>query len=399
MPAIMIQEYASVQFLSCKQPLMEKFILIIDDNLENLKLLGNLLKDQGYKIAVAKDGISAFKILAYSKPLIILLDVMMPDMDGYEVCKLLKENQDTADIPVIFLTAKNESKDIVHGFKMGGADYVTKPFNSDELIARLNHQIELINAKSIIEKQAEELSRLNKTKDRIFSIISHDMRTPIASILMMIQTMNSVEGAKRLEFWQKAIKHIELSASETHLLLENLLNWSLDQMQVIRVTPVYFNLIELINSVIKLIDSQLYIKNIEVSLNTTDETIIYADEEMIKTIIRNILNNAVKFSFAESKILIEVKKYSSFASVSIKDYGTGMSSEMIEKILDKNSYHSTIGTKGEKGTGLGIKICQSLIKINNGNLDIESALNKGTKVTITLPDRKINDLPPTSKLL
>jgi len=118
-------------------------ILVVDDNQENLKVISSFLKEKQYRIALATDGISALKILENNKIDLILLDIMMPGMDGFEVCRILKDKQETKDIPVLFLTARTETDDIVKGFQVGGVDYITKPFKKEELYARVNNHVQL----------------------------------------------------------------------------------------------------------------------------------------------------------------------------------------------------------------------------------------------------------------
>lgn len=159
---------------------MDNIILIVDDNLENLKVLGGLLKENAYRIAVAKSGVEAIQMLENMKPTLILLDVMMPVMDGFETCKKIKSTTNN-DIPIIFLTAKTEPADIVKGFEMGGVDYVTKPFNFTELLARVKTHIELHIAKETIQSQAVQLklysdfleTRLSTNKREIVKLKEH----------------------------------------------------------------------------------------------------------------------------------------------------------------------------------------------------------------------------------
>lgn len=146
-------------------------ILIVDDNQENLKVISNFLKKKGYKIALALNGKSAFKVLDNNKIDLILLDIMMPGMDGFEVCKILKEKPGTKEIPIIFLTAKTDTEDIVKGFKIGGADYITKPFNKEELFARVNNHIQLKRIKDLLKEQV----RKNKKSRDSFMKILYDL--------------------------------------------------------------------------------------------------------------------------------------------------------------------------------------------------------------------------------
>ncbi|MEQ8189134.1 MAG: response regulator, partial [Candidatus Eremiobacterota bacterium] len=162
-------------------------VLIVDDVPKNIQLLGNILNNEGYDIIIAENGKEALERISDVLPDIILLDIMMPEMDGYETCKILKENDRTRDIPVIFLTAKTEMEDIVKGFNAGSVDYITKPFNSTELMARVKTHITL---KKLFDKEKEyvkELKELNKLKNKFLGIAAHDIRSPVATMQMNIE--------------------------------------------------------------------------------------------------------------------------------------------------------------------------------------------------------------------
>ena len=166
-------------------------ILIVDDVDANVLLLKLLISKAGYKTMTAFNGRDALDAVEKQKPDLILLDIMMPIMDGHEVAKKLKEKPEYADIPIIFLSALNSTEDIIQGFRFGAADYVSKPFNKDELLTRINHQISLIEAKRIITRQTEELRRTILGRDKLYSVIAHDLRAPIASIRMVMEVLIS----------------------------------------------------------------------------------------------------------------------------------------------------------------------------------------------------------------
>ena len=155
---------------------MENIILIVDDNTENLKVLGNVLKEKGYKIAIAKSGLDAIQLLGNIKPSLILLDVMMPEMDGYETSRNIKKTSGFENIPIIFLTAKTNTEDIIHGFEAGGVDYVTKPFNSTELLARVKNHLELHEARETIKLQADQLKLYSEFLEVRLSSHKHEVQ-------------------------------------------------------------------------------------------------------------------------------------------------------------------------------------------------------------------------------
>jgi len=156
-----------------KRPL----VLVVEDIPKNMEVVCNILRKEGYRLAMAGNGLQGLEMVPNVKPDLILLDIMMPEMDGFEVCKRLKENPETKDIPIIFLTAIVETVDIVKGFEMGAVDYVTKPFKGAELTSRVRTHLELKFAR-------ESLQELNATKDKFFSIIAHDLKDPLSYLLL-----------------------------------------------------------------------------------------------------------------------------------------------------------------------------------------------------------------------
>ena len=155
-------------------------ILIVDDVDANVLLLRLLISKAGYKTMTALNGRDALETVKKHKPDLILLDIMMPVMDGHEVARKLKETPEYSDIPIIFLSALNSTEDVVQGFKFGAADYISKPFNKDELLTRINHQISLIEAQRIIQRQTEELRKTIIGRDKLHSAIAHDLRGRIS---------------------------------------------------------------------------------------------------------------------------------------------------------------------------------------------------------------------------
>ncbi|MEG2151594.1 MAG: response regulator, partial [Bacteroidaceae bacterium] len=160
-------------------------ILIVDDVISNVLLLKVLLTNEHFCIATASNGHEALEQVGKEQPDLILLDVMMPDMNGFEVAKELKTNPETEEIPIIFLTALNGTSDIVKGFQVGGNDFISKPFNKEELIIRVSHQISLVAAKRIILRQTEELQHTIMGRDKLYSVIAHDLRSPMGSMKMV----------------------------------------------------------------------------------------------------------------------------------------------------------------------------------------------------------------------
>jgi two-component system sensor histidine kinase/response regulator len=189
-------------------------ILIVDDTPANLLLLGQILKDNGYKVRPVPSGSMALQVAEKEKPDLILLDIMMPEMDGFEVCSRLKKNEDLKDVPIIFISALNNTNDIVKAFKSGGADYINKPFQAEEVIARVTTHLK-------IYQQRKELQEINATKDKFFSIIAHDLRGPLSGFMSLTEMM--ADESFNLTSDEKKELTVDLSHSARNIynLLEN----------------------------------------------------------------------------------------------------------------------------------------------------------------------------------
>ena len=361
-------------------------ILIVDDNKQNLQILGNILHMKGYQIAMAKDGPGALKIVGSTKPDLILLDIMMPGMDGYEVCEKLKTNAETKNIPVIFLTAKTETEDIVNGFVKGGVDYITKPFQKEELLVRINTHIQLKHSQDIIKKQAEELKEMNEAKDHMFSIIGHDLRGPLSYMKSIVDILAQQDHDLDEETLQQNISSLKQNTDQTFNLLENLLYWSRTQRGIMISEPEDFELQDIIEETLPLVQGSAASKNISIQSQKTINLEVYADPNMVKTILRNLLANAIKFTHSGGNITINAEeKEDAMIAISVTDNGVGMSEDEKNKIFQSNQFFTKYGTNNEKGSGLGLALCKDFAGKNKGDIYVNSQEGKGSTFTFTLP--------------
>lgn len=366
-------------------------ILIVDDNKNNLQVLGSILHTEGYKLALAKNGKEAIRQAELINPDIILLDVMMPEMDGYETCMHLKKNASTKEIPIIFLTAKTETEDIVRGFQVGGVDYITKPFRKEELLARMQNHLALRAATKEIARQATKLRELNNTKDQMFAIISHDLRSPLSGLKNMLDLLTDKSTPTDQEFKESAIEIMKTTTDHTVNLLENLLLWARSQRGELEVTPITLEIQKIIDNNIQLASNAINQKQLQVQNLTEDFHLANADLNLTQTIIRNLLNNAVKFTPKQGLIKFSATASGDFLNILITDTGVGISSENMKKLFKMDTNFTTYGTNNEKGSGLGLKLCKSFAEKQQGKLEVKSTEGKGTTFIVTLPKYKYHD--------
>ena len=363
-------------------------ILIVDDVVSNVLLLKILLTNEKFQVCTANNGKACIEVTKRDKPDLILLDVMMPEMNGFDTAVVLKQDPETKDIPIIFLTALNSPSDLVHGFQVGGNDFLTKPFNKEELLMRVMHQIQLVEAKRIIVRQNEELRRTINNRDKMYSVIAHDLRSPMASIRMVLNlAVNVVSresvGDEIFELLDKANRESE----ETHDLLDNLLKWTKSQTGRLNVVYQDVELDDVVPGVVDIFRMIAEMKKIDLKyVPAQEKLVVHADNDMIKTVIRNFLSNAIKFTPEGKSIEVFYKHEGDFARISVCDHGVGIAADRVDSIFHKGE--TTYGTGGEEGSGLGLQLCQDFARKNGGDAYVESVEGEGSIFSFTIPLKK-----------
>lgn len=364
-------------------------ILIVDDVMSNVLLLKVLLTNEKFAIATASNGRQALEQVEKENPDLVLLDVMIPDMSGFEVAQHLKSNPNTADIPIIFLTALNSTADIVKGFQVGANDFISKPFNKEELIIRVTHQISLVAAKRLILSKTEELQRTIAGRDKLYSVIAHDLRSPMGSIKMVLNMLilnlpSEKIGAEMYELLTMANQTTE----DVFSLLDNLLKWTKSQIGKLNVVYQDVDLVEVTDGVIEIFSMVASLKKIRIHEMKPEKMMVNADIDMLKTVVRNLLSNAIKFSKENSEVLVKMEEVDGMAVVSVQDYGCGISEEGQKKLLHTDTHFSTFGTNNEEGSGLGLLLCKDFVVKNGGKLWFTSKEGEGSIFSFSIPVKK-----------
>jgi len=355
-------------------------ILIVDDIPDNLRVLGGILKVEGYKIRPVLNGELALQVAEKEKPDLILLDIMMPGLDGYEVCRRLKENSGLKDIPVIFISALSDTNDLVKAFESGGVDYITKPFQAAEVSVRVATHLKIC-------RQNADLRQLNATKDKFFSIIAHDLRGPIGNMLS-ISEMISEKGQVDEDTLYMFLEMQKELSKDTIQLLENLLIWARSNTNKIEFEPVLLDLNLLIKESIEGANIQALNKNILISDATDTKYEVFADENMIRLVLRNLLSNAIKFTPKDGQISITANSGSDQSIlISVKDTGIGIPAEMLEKLFSIDSGNKRYGTDGESSSGLGLVLCKEFVDKHRGSISVKSVEGKGSEFSFSIPEK------------
>jgi len=500
-------------------------ILIVDDKVENLVSLETLLADLNTEFVRALSGNEALEKTLEHEFALALIDVQMPEMDGFETVRLMRQVKKTKYLPVIFVSAiYSDDYYKIKGIESGAVDFIAKPIVPEILIGKVrvfldlytqkkeledeinlrnriekeliesekkyhslfdgvptglyrttkdgrflavntalakilgyNNKAKVVkekvakfyinederikwskdiekngvirnfetqlrrldgkeiwiqdNARAVVDpegkllyyegsildetqkKEAEEalkkseaeLRKANDAKDKLFSIVSHDLRGPVGNLNHFLGELVDNPDLFSKEEAEEILKLFRISASSTFNLLENLLSWAKSQVGEIKYEPEEIDINEIIFENVSLLENNAKLKDIKLTSDIPKELNVKVDKNMISTVIRNLISNAVKFTNEGGKINVTVLENGKAVEVSIEDSGIGMDEKTLKKLFDPYAEHSTTGTKGEKGTGLGLNLCKDFVERNKGKIWVESQVGKGSKFMFTLP--------------
>jgi signal transduction histidine kinase len=366
-------------------PPEETVILVVDDLPQNLQVVGAMLRAAGYQVVPATSGEQALRFARNPSPDLVLLDVMMPDMEGFEVCRRLKAAPETAAIPVIFLTAAVETGRIVQGFGAGAVDYVTKPFNSAELLARVRTHLELKHSRETLERAARQLRSLDNEKNEFLGIVAHDLKNPICSFIGIAQYVLAKPGIERAELKELA-EDILLECGRLLQLVQNLLDVNALEQGQLKVQLESCDLAELARTVVSKYQDKAAAKQQTLASDSdAPPSRVWADRGLTSQILDNLVSNALKFSPAGRPVTLGITRVGGRIHCEVRDEGPGLSLEDQKRLFGKFCRLAARPTGGEHSTGLGLSIVKKLIEAMHGKVWCESELGQGSRFIISLP--------------
>jgi two-component system, sensor histidine kinase and response regulator len=362
-------------------------VLIVDDQLVNLRVAALVLKND-YRILVAENGERAIKAAREKQPDLILLDVMMPIMSGFQVAKELANNNETKEIPIIFLTARNQTEDIIEAFKAGGVDHITKPFENLELIQRIKTHIQLSRQKKELFQTSLELKQLNEEKNKLFSVVAHDLRNFVGGSKQLMELT-----LKKLHEYDKAkiedhIKEVVDNLEKTTVLMNELLSWSRKQSHRLDFSPDYFSLHTEVDKNLSNFETMANEKRISMHNQVEEGFQVYGDKNMINTILRNLIHNAIKYTYNGGAITVSSGSEDSYNHISVIDSGVGIPEDSLEAIFEE-SFNSTADTSGKTGSAVGLKLCREYVRKHHGMIFAENNPGGGSKFQFYIPVKPV----------
>jgi signal transduction histidine kinase len=361
-------------------------VLAVDDTPGNLRVLVDSLGGAGHEVLVATDGTSAIETALYAKPDLILLDVMMPDIDGYETCQRLKSDEATAKIPIIFMTALSETAEKVKAFELGAVDYITKPFEHAELLARVSTHLTINRLRTDLENRNVELEELNKLKNEFMGMAAHDVRNPLASVVACADLVDAMIDTASTEKIRSFVHQISEAAKRINAIITNLLDVNtIDSGErKLNISPRELN--GIVERVVLQNSHKAREKNIELmSIMANERLLASVDEDATEQVLDNIISNAVKYSPPGNKVYIRLDSDKLHVRVEVKDEGPGIPLEDQAQMYGKFCRLTPKPTAGEPSTGLGLWIVKELTEAMSGTINCESEVGEGTVFVVAWP--------------
>ncbi|HBE31827.1 MAG TPA: hybrid sensor histidine kinase/response regulator, partial [Cyanobacteria bacterium UBA11368] len=386
-------------------------ILIVDDTPENLQVLSATLSDRGYKVRGVIKGTMAIRAAKSAPPDLILLDIKMPDLSGYEVCEQLKIDPQTKEIPVIFISALDEVLDKVKAFEIGGVDYITKPFQVEEVLARVEHQLTIKRLQKQLLSQNEQLQQeivdrrkaeeaaaaASKAKSQFVANMSHELRTPLNAILGFTQVL-----LRDRHLSSEQVENLRIiSRSGEHLLdlINDVLDFSKIEAGIIGLYETSFDLYRLLDTLEEMFQIKCEQKNLLLNFLVSPDVpqFIKTDEKKLRVCLTNLLGNAIKFTSYGSVTLrvqaelgtqspaqqdlpitndqLPITNYQ--LTFEVEDTGCGIAEAELDSLFDA-FVQAEAGKKAVEGTGLGLTITRSYVELMGGNITVSSVFGQGT---------------------
>jgi signal transduction histidine kinase len=359
-------------------------VIVVDDTPANLQLLTGMLKERGYKVRPVPSGKLALQAAKNDPPDLILLDIMMPEMDGYEVCERLKADEKLREISVIFISALNETMDKVKAFGVGGVDYVTKPFHFEEVNARVSTHLELQRQRRRLKENYEQLRRLEELRDNLVHMVVHDLRNPLTGISGFLDLTLALEKETLTEDGLEYLQTAKRSTKAVIDMVSAVLDVSKMEAGEMKLHLVECDLVRIAADLMS--DMQSLKEAREMILNAPPVPVtVVADKDLILRVIQNLLGNALKFTPSDGWIRLGIEPDENRVCVRVWDNGPGIPPEYQERIFEKFGQVEARANRQKHSTGLGLTFCKLAVEAHGGSVGVESEVDKGSTFWFVLP--------------
>ena len=362
-------------------------ILMVDDNPANLQVLTSMLKQSGWRPRPVTSGQLGLQAARKEPPDLVLLDVNMPEMNGYEVCEQLKADARLADIPVIFVSALGETMDKVRGFSVGGVDYITKPFQLDEVKARVTTHLELRRQRRELQASYEKLRESERMRDSLVHMIVHDLRSPLTAISAYLELFGQAAKEKLGAETQEDVANAFHATRSMIRMINGILDVSKMEAQMMKLDLRECDLVQVVGQTLDDLESLVGARRLAFERPAVPARVL-ADREIVSRIVQNLLANALRFTPADGEVRVGVVVEAEHVRVFVADTGPGIPPDFHESIFDKFVQVDGSALPRNRSTGLGLAFCKMAVEAHGGRIGVDSELGKGSNFWFTLPRRE-----------
>jgi signal transduction histidine kinase len=354
-------------------------VLLVDDTAENLRLLAGMLASRGFDVRPVTSGAEALEAVATEPPDLILLDVTMPGMNGFEVCGRLREHEEWRKIPVIFLTALTDVSDKVKGFQAGGVDYITKPFQLEEVLARVASQLALRQARRDLERTIQKLGELEQLRDDLVGMIVHDMRSPLTVLITQLQLLRMDLSGETGQSVDDALRGARQLSDLANALLD------VRRMEEGKM-PLKRTRVDLgkVAADVRAALAQLEPDRV-IELNVAGTVVASCDEGLVRRVIENLVSNGIKHTPDGAALRIEVTSANGRVRVAVHDRGPGVPPAARERIFEKFGAVAVRHDRSYHSVGLGLAFCKLAVEAHGGAIGVQDGTPKGSVFAFELP--------------
>lgn len=371
--------------LSKKYP---QTVLIVDDSDQVRTLLKRVLEDEGHYVVVASNGVEALSAISEMRPDLVLLDVMMPVMDGLSTLRRLRSEPDTAELPIIMVTALDTVDQVVRGLELGANDYLTKPIQIEVLMARVRTQLKIKRLQDQRVEAIRSLREMDALKDKFLQIAAHDLRNPLANITLGLEWLGAldVSGTGQDEKYAEVMTMMRMSTGMMKSIVNDYLALQALRSGSVRLQLAPTDINEVVRETVE--QYQPYIERKRVNLDfdlEADLPSCQADPRHVAQIVSNLVSNAVKFSPEESEVRIRTRARSNLVRIEVQDTGPGILEEEMPMLFKEFARLSNSPTAGEHSSGVGLAIVKHLVELHGGRVGAESRRGEGSTFWFELP--------------
>lgn len=365
-------------------------VLIVDDYPPNLQVLRDLLEGAGYKVLTAERGEDALPLIRAEPPDIILLDVLMPEMDGFTVCKKIKAEEEFNAIPIILVTALHDSQHVVRGLEAGADDFVSKPFLAPELLARIRSHLRakrlhdaLSEQLAIVQRQHEELQRLETLKEELTEMIVHDMNNPLTSIIGNLEFIAQIPPAVS-PVQREALDSARNAAKRLMRMIRNLIDIRSMEDNQLRILRTSVPIQEVLGDILHEVELEHYKPAMTICADV-EPAELWVDREVISRVLANLVDNAVKYSPHNAAVHIAGVRGAEEYTLVVEDSAETLPAEFRESIFEQSQQVAARQAQLPRGIALGLTFCKVAVEAHGGSLSVEPASPRGNRFIVRLP--------------